>query len=95
MTLGGKPARHPLFCALALVLGCAFALQTFAQQKADADYAAKIKEYTTEKFFLTELVDHLPASDARALARQGARLRRRHAGQAHAHERPPSLLQGA
>jgi len=24
---------------------------------------AKIKEYTTEKYFLTELVDHLPASD--------------------------------
>jgi hypothetical protein len=26
-------------------------------------YTAKILEYTTEKFFLTELVDHLPASD--------------------------------
>jgi hypothetical protein len=26
-------------------------------------YTAKIKEYTTEKHFLTELVDHLPASD--------------------------------
>src|SRR5262249_24425770 len=26
-------------------------------------YSAKIKEYTTEKYFLTELVDHLPASD--------------------------------
>src|SRR5688500_12439267 len=55
-----------LFCALALA--CAFALHTFAprasaQQKLDADYAAKIKEYTTEKYFLTELVDHLPASE--------------------------------
>lgn len=29
----------------------------------DEAYTAKIKEYTTEKFFLTELVDHLPASD--------------------------------
>src|SRR6201982_1890820 len=29
----------------------------------DAAYGAKIKEYTTEKYFLTELVDHLPASD--------------------------------
>jgi len=29
----------------------------------DATYGAKIKEYTTEKYFLTELVDHLPASD--------------------------------
>src|SRR5688500_812516 len=26
-------------------------------------YTAKIREYTTEKYFLTELVDHLPASD--------------------------------
>jgi hypothetical protein len=32
-------------------------------QKIDEAYTAKIKEYTTEKFFLTELVDHLPASD--------------------------------
>jgi hypothetical protein len=35
----------------------------FADQKNDEDYTAKIKEYTTEEFFLTELVDHLPASD--------------------------------
>ena len=34
-----------------------------AVQKIDEAYTAKIKEYTTEKFFLTELVDHLPASD--------------------------------
>src|SRR5213596_13859 len=26
-------------------------------------YAAKVKEYTTESYFMTELVDHLPASD--------------------------------
>jgi hypothetical protein len=32
-------------------------------QKNDEGYSAKIHEYTTEKFFLTELVDHLPASD--------------------------------
>ena len=31
-------------------------------QKIDEAYSAKIKEYTTEPFFLTELVDHLPAS---------------------------------
>jgi hypothetical protein len=30
----------------------------------DVDYSAKIREYTTEPFFLTELVDHLPASDS-------------------------------
>ena len=33
-----------------------------AQQKPDSDYTARIREYTTEPFFLTELVDHLPAS---------------------------------
>ena len=32
-------------------------------QPVDADYTAKIREYTTEPFFLTELVDHLPSSD--------------------------------
>ncbi len=31
--------------------------------KINQEYSAKIKEYTTEKYFLTELVDHLPASD--------------------------------
>jgi len=34
-----------------------------SQQKLDGAYTAKIREYTTEPFFLTELVDHLPASD--------------------------------
>jgi hypothetical protein len=29
----------------------------------DTAYGAKIAEYTTEKYFLTELVDHVPASD--------------------------------
>src|SRR5581483_8164904 len=32
-------------------------------QKYAAGYTAKILQYTTEKYFLTELVDHLPASD--------------------------------
>jgi dipeptidyl aminopeptidase/acylaminoacyl peptidase len=31
-------------------------------QPLDNDYTAKIREYTTEPFFLTELVDHLPSS---------------------------------
>ncbi|HTG18201.1 MAG TPA: M14 family zinc carboxypeptidase, partial [Blastocatellia bacterium] len=31
--------------------------------RVNGEYTAKIKEYTTEKYFLTELVDHLPASD--------------------------------
>lgn len=30
---------------------------------ADNDYSTKIREYTTEPYFLTELVDHLPMSD--------------------------------
>ncbi len=34
-----------------------------APQTNDADYTASILKNTTEKFFLTELVDHLPASD--------------------------------
>src|SRR6185503_15329415 len=29
----------------------------------DTAYGAKIAEYTTEKYFLTELVDHLPLSN--------------------------------
>ncbi|HWS90441.1 MAG TPA: M14 family zinc carboxypeptidase [Pyrinomonadaceae bacterium] len=62
MHLFGKPAGSRLFCALAL--GLAFATHAVAQQRADEAYAAKIREYTTEKYFLTELVDHLPA-DAR------------------------------
>jgi len=40
-----------------LLAVCAFC------QKNDEGYTAKIREYTTEPFFLTELVDHLPASD--------------------------------
>ena len=34
-----------------------------APQPNDAEYTASILKNTTEKFFLTELVDHLPASD--------------------------------
>ncbi len=33
----------------------------WGQQKLDEAYTAKIREFTTEKHFLTELVDHLPA----------------------------------
>ena len=32
-------------------------------QPVDAEYSARIREYTTEPFFLTELVDHLPSSE--------------------------------
>src|SRR2546429_173811 len=29
----------------------------------NAEYGAKVKENTTQSYFMTELVDHLPASD--------------------------------
>ena len=50
--------RRTFLTALAL-----FASPLAAQQRMDESYGAKIHEYTTEPFFLTELVDHLPASD--------------------------------
>jgi hypothetical protein len=39
------------------------ALVCLRGQSLDEAYTAKIREYTTEPFFLTELVDHLPASE--------------------------------
>ena len=45
-----------------LLLTAIFTASGLAQQALDAGYTAKIREYTTEPFFLTELVDHLPAS---------------------------------
>jgi hypothetical protein len=53
--------KSRVVCCLALIL--VLALAGLAQQKQDEGYTKKIKEYTTEPFFLTELVDHLPASD--------------------------------
>ncbi len=53
-------SRVPLFLLGAAVLACA---QTPVPQPLDEAYTAKIREYTTEKFFLTELVDHLPGSE--------------------------------
>jgi hypothetical protein len=50
-----------------LVAACLLTANVFGQSKKctltdNADYAKKIKEYTTEPYFITELVDHLPAS---------------------------------
>ncbi|MBS1700807.1 MAG: hypothetical protein JST12_04035 [Armatimonadetes bacterium] len=45
---------------LALLLAALLSASAFAQN--DEAYGKKIKEYTTEPFFLTEYVDHLPAS---------------------------------
>jgi len=48
---------------LFLLSGLVFSQALADQQKIDEEYSKKIKEYTTEKFFLTELVDFLPSSD--------------------------------
>ncbi|MBI4893657.1 MAG: hypothetical protein HY821_23765 [Acidobacteria bacterium] len=46
--------------SLALILFCGATVM--AQQVLDEGYTKKIKEFTTDPMFLTELVDHLPAS---------------------------------
>ncbi len=51
---------HSKTVFLSVLAAC---LPLAAQQKLDAGYTAKIRQYTTEPFFLTEFVDHLPASD--------------------------------
>ncbi len=50
-------------CAHAQKRSAAEPKTTVAPQPIDEGYTAKIRQYTTEPFFLTELVDHLPASD--------------------------------
>ncbi|MCA1612755.1 MAG: hypothetical protein LC800_01110 [Acidobacteria bacterium] len=52
----------PARLAFALALALAPAAAGLAQQPNDENYTAKIREYTTDKAFSTELVDHLPAS---------------------------------
>ncbi len=42
---------------------CTVALPSPGMQQNDAAYTAKIREYTTEPCFLTDLVDHLPVSE--------------------------------
>ena len=55
-------------------------------QPIDEEYTKKIKEYTTEPFFLSPLVDYLPGVEDRADAEGRARRHRRRAGQAAVHE---------
>ncbi len=57
------PIRTIIIALIILAVCAAPALKAQAAQAQDKDYTAKILEYTTEKFFLTEFVDHLPASD--------------------------------
>lgn len=73
--LGQAPACAVVALALISLLATPMLASSGAGQKAkprqtsgapqaiDENYSKKIKEFTTEKFFLTELVDHLPASD--------------------------------
>ncbi len=71
-------AKHSFALVLALVLFSVSSDNPSAQQpasrqtpasnasaatSADNDYTKKIREFTTEPYFLTELVDHLPMSD--------------------------------
>ena len=52
--------RHsPIIAIAALFLAVPLA----AQQRLDEEYTALIREYTTEDFFSTPLVDHLPFSE--------------------------------
>ena len=51
-------------------------------QPIDAAYTEKIQEYTTETFFLSPLVDYLPAAQGRADAQGRVRRHRRRAEQA-------------
>ena len=60
-----RPRYPVIILSLALTLFAVASPQASSPQPGqavDKDYTAKILEYTTEKFFLTEFVDHLPAS---------------------------------
>ncbi len=58
-----RTLARSLFCGLLFSSFLGARADDLAAQPVDADYTAKIREYTTEPFFLTELVDHLPLSD--------------------------------
>jgi hypothetical protein len=57
-----KPAVKRRMLAVTLIMPWLLGPLLHADIAKDADYTAKILEFTTEKFFLTEMVDHLPAS---------------------------------
>ena len=57
-------SRRPLYASLALLVTLQVVPDEAAsQQPNDQEYTAKILEFTTESFFVTPLVDHLPASE--------------------------------
>ncbi len=58
------PLRRPLLVVLGVLLTFhVLAGDALAQQPVDEEYTAKILEFTTEDFFMTPHVDHLPASE--------------------------------
>lgn len=61
-----KKSIHSMHFVVSSLLTCLLLFSPLlrAQQANDEEYTKKILEYTTEKFFLTDLVDHLPASDS-------------------------------
>lgn len=56
-------SRTTALLILSLLARPASVIPQTPSDSVDKDYTAKILEYTTEKFFLTEFVDHLPASE--------------------------------
>lgn len=54
--------KRTLLLSLLLVFSISASAQKNCQVKPHPEYDKKIAEYTTEKFFSTELVDHLPMS---------------------------------
>ena len=60
--------RSKLKLAQISIIGAALLFLLFAplsaqNEKLDEEYTAKIKEFTTEPFFMTKYVDHLPYSE--------------------------------
>jgi hypothetical protein len=56
--------RRSALPRVALLALAAVAVPVQAQQPLDQEYTEQIRRYTTEPFFLTPLVDHLPASSS-------------------------------
>jgi hypothetical protein len=57
-----KRATLAVLLSILLMTACGFGQSGKCSVSSYADYDKKIKEYTTETFFTTELVDHLPLS---------------------------------
>ena len=53
---------HRLTATAIALAATVLALPATAQQPVDEEYTALIREFTTETFFSTPLVDHLPSA---------------------------------